>query len=466
MKQNLRQSRLSWQQLSFEARLIIIGCIISAFVVVILSLVHYFVFRADRIPYVYDMELTKAKALEARLQAYLLKGSPAETMPIMQFQASPAELLIPRFPRDDEVFAALYKQAPVLLGRQDANNLWMRPLSDFSSFWQATDSFSYVLSASGLFIGSNRKELTKSPSGPRRREIDSFLRSGLASGTMLYTSETLGERIIAHRSVPGSNLIVFSETDLTSAFRPLLRYAYYTLFGTLLALWFVLMVTLYFIRQLLQPVRSIGQHLLDVFDGGAPRPWPHEFTDEFQAISTGITLIHQKLFETLAKANEEHALRSAYFDFIQAIDTCQSGQEVLFAFSQAWQKILGEASKVNLTVYLASDLRHLSETSRLIQTQLIQDGKTITKPESVTVDTADWRSRIEAAQQNQGLLLSTNGEEWLMLLRSRSSTQGFLLHSGLMLGQLGREKAIWIQILTQSCMQALMTSPYRVRESA
>ena len=83
-----------------------------------------------------------------------------------------------------------------------------------------------------------------------------------------------------------------------------------------------------------------------------------------------------------------------------------------------------------------------------------------------TVDAADWRSRIEAAQQNQGLLLSTNGEEWLMLLRSRSSTQGFLLHSGLMLGQLGREKAIWIQILTQSCMQALMTSPYRVRESA
>lgn len=229
----------------------------------------------DRLPYYAEAQLKKNSEIEARLRLFLRNKEGAKLRKISEMTESYQGLFLPRWPLDDEVFVG-HDGYPVVIGRNDDLTLWLKPFPKLSTFWNLEDGFAYIITAGGVNLGSSRPELMTSKTGLKRKEIDDFFRSGVATGARIEKDHDLGESVIVHREVQSSNVILFTVSSLseskTKSMSNVLRYLGWLLCAAVATA----LIGAYFIRVVIKPLRNMIVYLSG----------PDSHTDERKQLST------------------------------------------------------------------------------------------------------------------------------------------------------------------------------------
>lgn len=454
--------RQNSKQPSFEGRILIFTMSFVAIFFAISAISLMYLHDEGKTPYLFDVQLKKSSALEARMRAYLMRRDNIEILDLKKTSLSPEQLFLPRWPIGNEIFVG-YDNDNLVIGRYSSESLWVRPLGSLTSFWRTEDEFSYVITTGGINLGSNRPELLGAKSGMKKAEIDAFFRSGVASGTRIYKDAFQGDRIVSHREVQDTNVVVFQESVLRDSRRTSKHYLPMAIASTLLSVLFVIAVAFYFVRLLVRPVKELALEARHVSLGVNERAADHEFRDDLSKIQRALASLRVSVRTRLDLRKTNGALRVLSHQFLKAAAKARTLEEALIQAAAIIVKQPSiEAERVDVAIYFLPQIRWDSEplTSlvewRLVSSGVLEKEPTRTICEPPPFSRSDINLTLEGRyprQVEQAVLLCP-------IVRGASNL-GFVAIRRYTATQLSSSEKEWLRIVGQILGEVIFLLPKR-----
>ncbi|MEY4064865.1 MAG: hypothetical protein RIR26_1073 [Pseudomonadota bacterium] len=451
-----RSARWQW---SFAARA---NTFLVAVVLILFSGLGWFVWlrvKEEQFPYLLEIQHSKSRYMEARMRSFLRNRTGSELVRIDAVGLSPEMLYLLRWPVGDEVFVGT-ADVNIVYGRHDEETLWFRPLEDLSSFWSAEDGFSYAITTGGINIGSSRPERMSAKSGMKRKEIDEFFRSGVAAGTRIYKDPLVGDRVVSHHEVAGTNVVLFSENEIKTLNEERARDLQLILWGLALAALITLLVGLYFIRILVRPLRIVLRDANEVSFGNFPASPKLEFRDEVHTLNGVVLVIKQRLKNLLEAQRLDQAQRKLCHDFMRQVGRARKQEDVLQCFVSALTQHPNPLfHSVDLSCHIPASSQGEAASSIFLKRNLLTAGKASPKREP------EWSSEMlplfsaHEEKLNKGDIVPLNADELLAPVKLGSLLLACLYLRGRGVGKISPLDSRWLAFLCRIIAISLWNLP-------
>jgi hypothetical protein len=298
-----------WGRLSMVRQISLLIFVLVSFAFVVIGSILWIKISNDRLPYFAESQIKKNSEIEARLRLFLRNKDNANLRKIADMSESYQALFLPRWPSDDEVFVG-NDDYPVVIGRHDDLTLWLKPLSKLSSFWELEDGFAYLITTGGMNLGSSKPDLMTSKTGVKRKEIDNFFRSGMATSAHIDTDRELGESVFVHREVKSTNVILFTISPISEIKRKRLaddlRHIGWLVCATII----VVVVGAFLVRIVVKPLKEVLDHLSYTDARSGEQKQLSELGDEIEKLNFIIRTIKQKITQIKVFMREESQIKS------------------------------------------------------------------------------------------------------------------------------------------------------------
>jgi hypothetical protein len=460
---NLRERFVRWQnkrqQTTFFKRLVLYFVIP---IIIAYSAAAVFLLKKlndERLPYLLDIQLKKSLELEARMRIFLRSRNNFDLMKLGEISLSPEEVFLPRWPLGDEVFVGGFGEY-LVFGRYDADTLWSRPLGDLNAFWVAEDSFSYGITTGGLNLGSNRPEQMSAKTGMKRKEVDDFFRSGISSGTRIFKDPIQGERIVSHREVLGTNVVLFQEAviaDLNANRKKFWTQVFFYLTAAIVA---TIAAAIYFIKGLVDPLNVLVNETRDaVWERRTPVP-RFEFHDDLYRIHQVILLIQNRTRNYYEIRKKEEQLRHICHKFFKALSEARTQACALAAAGVSFEtypsKTLHEST---ITAYFLPNSPQNAIPLLCMRCPIREDGAPALSLQNIWTDEFAETSETILTTLQKGSTHTLSPTQLLVPISLGSIPLGFFVITSIHLTKLGKQEKKWAILIGSILGQALWQLP-------
>lgn len=263
-------------------------------------------FKQDKLAYIYDFQDVQNEGLVTRIESGIREMTrTGEFAEITNSVEVLQQYRIPRLPVGREMFLASFRDAPLLLWRDDDYKLRKKQLPNdaIKDFFERKDGKAYVASSFGVFFGSSYLSDVTKDNFTSRAAVREFSKSKLVNG-LVTLNEGEDEIIASFREIPDTNLVIFNERSLAEALAPFNRFLY----GSLLLGSGVILLGIFLTRFMLstiwRPVTRAANITQQIASGTYDVDSTYHFRDELRVIFDGLGAMASRL-----KSREQSLLK-------------------------------------------------------------------------------------------------------------------------------------------------------------
>lgn len=413
----------------------------------------------DQTPYLFEIQLKKSLGLEARLRTFLRSREGMELKKIATIDVLPEAMFLPRWPVGDEIFVGSSSE-DMVIGRFDAQTLWMRPMEELNSFWKSEDGFAYVITTGGINLGSSRPDLMSAKTGMKRKEIDEFFRSGIAAGTRIFKDPEKGDRIVSHREVAGTNVILFSEAPLAELGAEQARFFKWALVALGGAALLTIGVGIYLVNVLVRPFKLVLYEARDLALDRLTQTPRFEFQDDLHALHRVILLTKARIQNAIEIQAKEQALRGICHAFFKSACSAQNQRDVLVATAELFAKHpRSVVRKSSVTAYFLPTATANDSGLKLYKRALSRTGAPDVEERGSWSNEFEHNAQSLASILEKGEVADGTLHDLICPVSLGSIPLGFLLVSGANIGRLSLADRRWLGLVGRILGQALWQLP-------